>query len=100
MPSVRTKAPADHWMGDLLSEVANLRHPQSAVGSLHDELRVNGEHAWREGTAPPNTLSTTAAGERRDPAGVFNLLGSQRGADALARWRDIAQCDAGILSCQ
>jgi hypothetical protein len=34
------------------------------------------------------------------PAGVFNLLESQRGADASARWRDIAQCDAGILPCQ
>jgi hypothetical protein len=50
-------------------------------------------------TAPPDTLSTAAAGERRDPAGV-QPSGAQRGEDALARWREIAQCDAGILPCQ
>jgi hypothetical protein len=43
--------------------------------------------------------SPPAAGERRDPAGV-QPSGAQRGEDALARWRDIAQCDAGILPCE
>ena len=60
------------------------------------ELTARGFPKW-----PPGRQNSRIAHPLRIKIGlVVNLLKSQRGADALAQWRDIAQCYAGVLPCQ